>query len=240
MKRMLAALLLTCAVCLSACGSTAEPAQNAAPLLSEAEQIQLLEENRALWEYTESYESPWYYTFTDLDRNGRLEVISASMQGSGLYTYARYFEVRADGTGLDCCWHENDELEGPEDWPEIVQDSLPCWFDASSGRYYYACEGITRDGYAHQYYTWQVLSLKDGVAEWETVACKDVNWDQDGNPSVSCQDAQGNVISEQEYDSAVGRRFAGMEKSALSLVWTEVDIPLEEADDSGSSWLDGA
>ena len=86
---------------------------------------------------------------------------------------------------------------------------------------------MTHDGYAHQYYSWQALCLKDGVAEWELIASKNVDWDENGSDTTECRDAQGNVISQQDYDSAVERRFAGMQKMELTLNWTQVEIPFE-------------
>ena len=46
---------------------------------SAEEQKHILEANRSLWAFDEGdYAPDWYYTFTDLDHNGLLEVISAS------------------------------------------------------------------------------------------------------------------------------------------------------------------
>ena len=238
MKKMILAAVLVLAISLSACGGTAGGAQTPAadsptetpstvPSIPQETQIQILEANRSSWEFREPYESPWFYTFTDLDLNGRLEVIAASTQGSGVFTYVNFYEVRADGSGVDNLYHANVEIEGPDDWPEIVLDRLPCYYDTAAGRYYYPCEGVTHDGYAHQYYSWQALCLKDGVADWELIASKNVDWDENGSDTTECRDAQGNVISQQDYDSAVERRFAGMQKMELTLNWTQVEIPFE-------------
>ena len=210
------------------------PAPTAAPVqtgLSPDAQAELLEKNRELWAFNDPYASPWFYTFTDLDHNGRFEVLAASTQGTGIYTYAHLYEVTPDFSGIDNCYHKGVEIEGPDDWPEVIRDSLPCRFDAGTGRYYYACEGVTRDGAAHQYYAWYALCLENGVAEWEMLASKEITWRELENlpPVTVCSDAQGNPISEEEYDSAVERRFAGMEQSELLLSWTQVEIPRPEA-----------
>ena len=238
MKKMILVIALALAVVLSACGGTAGSTQQPAasnptetpstvPSIPQETQLQILEANRSAWEFRDPYESPWFYTFTDLDLNGRLEVIAASTQGSGVFTYVNFYEVRADGSGIDNLYHANVEIEGPNDWPEIVLDRLQCYYDAAAGRYYYPCEGVTHDGYAHQYYSWQALCLKDGVADWELIASKNVDWDENGSDTTECRDAQGNVISPQDYDSAVERRFAGLQKMELTLNWTQVEIPFE-------------
>ena len=252
MKKLATTLFLAAVICLSACSGNTSVIQNTAPTpeqpavaapapttVSQTEQKvpsipiedqkKILENNRGLWEFTEAYDSPWFYTFTDLDHNGRLEVIAATTQGTGIFTYANFYEVRQDGSGIDNCYHENVEIEGPDDWPEIVTDSLPCYHDAAGDCYFYACEGITREGYAHQYYAWYALCLKDGTADWEFIASKDVTWTDEGASSmVECRDARNNIISSQDYDSAVDRRFYGMEKTALNLDWTQMEIPWED------------
>ena len=249
MKKLLSYLLIAVMICaLTACGGApahddSQPEQKetayadsaAAQLqLSFEEQKQMIEDNRELWAFTDPYDSPWFYTFTDLDHNGRLEVIAATTQGSGIFTYANFWEVLPDGSGIDNCCRKNVEIEGPDDWPEIIVDSIPCYYDALSGCYYYPCENVTRDGYAHQYYSWQVLCLKDGAAEWEFLAAKNVNWrdEETGseypNAVTTCVDAAGNPITEQEYDGAVEKRFAELEKTELKLDWSRVEIPWEE------------
>ena len=200
----------------------------AAPVMPEEHQKQLIMDNYELWAYTEPWDSPWFYTFTDLDHNGRLEVIAAVTQGTGIFTYVNYYEVSADGTAIENCYHKDIEIEGPDDWPEIILDSLTCYYDTASDRYYYPCEGVTRSGFAYQYYMWEALCLKNGAAEWEFLASKEVNWDEQSNPHTSCLNAAGNTITEQDYNSAVELRFAGMECSEMKLDWTKVEVPWPE------------
>ena len=210
----------------------AVPEEHSVPTIPAEEQKRILENNRSLWEFADPYASPWFYTFTDLDHNGLLEVIAASLQGSGLYTYAHFYEVLWDGSGLRNCWHENAGTEGPDDWPDIIVNSLPCRYDAAADRCYYLCENLTRSGYNYQYYSMNALCLKDGTAEWELLAAKAVEWDESGEAHIACTDAAGNPISEQDYDTAAERRFAGLESSDLTLEWEEVltppDIPEKE------------
>ncbi len=222
-KPVLAVICIFIALSVGATLAEDDPGQ----ALSVEEQTAILEENRDLWAFDDFCDSPWYYTFVDLDHNGLLEVIAASTQGSGIFTYAHYYEVLADGSGVRNCYHEGVELEGPDDWPEIILDVLPCYYDGETDRYYYACEGVTRNGFMQQYYAWYALCLKDGVAEWERIADKAVEYGAESSePAVTCADAEGNPISEQDYDAAVARRFAGMEPSELALQWVEA-VPAE-------------
>ena len=245
MRKTIGIILLLCMLMLTACGQTvpvAEPQQESgtvqapgsgseipaaetplAPQLpSVEEQRSILEANRSFWAFDEGdYAPDWYYTFTDLDHNGLLEVISASTQGSGIFTYAHYYEVLPDGSGVKNLYHANVEIEGPDDWPEIIRDSLPCWHDSAADRYYYVCANDVRDGAAHSMSQLVALCLKDGVAEWEYLASVDIQWTEAGEQRTYL-DGAGNPISEQDFDSAVARRFAGMEQTELKLKWTAV------------------
>ena len=189
---------------------------------SAEEQKRILEENRSLWAFDEGEYAPdWYYTFTDLDHNGLLEVLSASTQGSGIFTYVHFYEVLPDGSGVRNLYHTGVEIEGPDDWPEIIRDSMPCYYDRAADRYYYVCANDIRDGAAHSMSQLAALCLKDGVAEWEYLTSVDIQWTEAGEQKTY-MDSAGNPISVKDFDSAVERRFAGMEKSELKLNWNAV------------------
>ncbi len=227
------AMLLAVAL-LSGCGKkqsetvTAQEEQKQT-LPTDEEQRRVIEENRSLWAFEDPWDSPWYYTIVDMDHNGLLEVLAATTQGSGIYTYAHYYEVLADGSGLLNLYHRDVEIEGPDDWPEIVRDSLDFYYDAASDTYYYICEGVTREGAARHYYSLQALCLKDGIAEWELLATKSVEWTDSGE-TISCADPQGNYINEFEYNEAAEDRYEGLEKRSVALFWTDVENPMTETD----------
>ncbi len=240
-------LLLCAALLLSLCGCAgkekqeetaaapqeAEAAQSAGAAPSFDQQRRILEAARSLWEFSEPYfESPWFYTFTDLDHNGRLEVIAATTQGTGIFTYAHFWEITEDFSELREVWHESEEIEGPEDWPEIVMNKLTGYRDEAADRWYYVCENVARSGAAYAYSSWNALCLKDGAAEWELLAYKDTEWDENGAEHVECFDAQGHPITAQEYDRAAADRFEGLDRFEIALDWTQVDIPYDEPDEA--------
>ncbi len=202
------------------------PVPTPTPQLPDTEtQKTILKNRQSLWAFNSEYDAPWFYTFTDLDHNGRLEVIAASTQGTGIYTYAHIYEVTPDGTGIADCRQQNMNLEGPDDWPEIVLDTLPCYYDRANDRWYYVCENAVRESAAHGFLHMMALCLRDGAAEWELLASKEVSYDENGSEHLSCTDPQGLSITAQDYDNAAAVRFVGMERSSLHLDWTRVDLP---------------
>ena len=237
MKRKIICLTacLLCFVLLASCGKVGEEgpapvpagtpaaapeaAETPAPGPGAEEQRRILEANRALWAFDEgAYAPEWYYTFTDLDHNGLLEVLSASTQGTGIFTYAHFYEVLPDGSGVRNLIRADAETDGPNDWPEIIRDSLPCYYDPGTDSYYYVCANDVRDGAAHGLTMLAALCLKDGAAAWEYLASKDVQVTEAAT-ETRYFDAAGEAISEEVYNRAVENRFAGMERSELTLDW---------------------
>lgn len=203
-----------------------------ASLPSPEDQRRILEEHRALWSFDEAY-TDWYYAFTDLDHNGLMEVLAASTQGSGMYTYAHFYEVLPDGSGVRSLWEADPEAEGPDDWPEIVVEALQCYYDRAADRYYYVCENLIRDGAAHGLIQLAALCLKDGVAKWETLAVMDVQRTEAGE-RTTYTDGAGTPITEQDYRQAAHRRFAGMEQSELRPDWISVTSRQTESEQAGA------
>ena len=66
------------------------------------DQRALIERSRNVWEPDLEYET-WFSAITDLDHNGRLELLLASLQGSGLYTWVNVWEVNENYSGLTLC-----------------------------------------------------------------------------------------------------------------------------------------
>lgn len=200
-------------------GTEVPAAQDVPPL---EEQRRILEENRGLWAFEEEEYSPdWYYAFTDLDRNGLLEVLAASTQGSGIFTYAHFYEVLPDGSGIRNLYHADAEAVRMDDWPEIILESIPSYYDKDTDRYYYICTNNVRDGAAHTISRPAALCLKDGAAEWEYLAMKETNVTEEGE-QTTWLDGSGNPITEEEYNSIVENRFAGMEPAEFKPEWNAV------------------
>ena len=182
----------------------------------------LLDESRSLWAFHDPYLAPWYYVYTDFDRNGRLEVVAASTKGSVL-TYAHCWEVNADLTGIENCCPNSTELDNSHLWPEIWMTTASIvYHDRENDLWYFPCQDLdcTEN---EEFYTQGLLVLHNGNAEWEELAYKDVKWRNGDTMECSCRDSKGNTITEGDYDAAIERRCGGMKASRLILMWTKMD-----------------
>lgn len=239
MKKLIV-LLLSAAMLISlcACGKAAAPAQSlpaepqetAAPITPEADtaapeeldytgQLELIEALRPAWTPEYTY-SEWHWCVTDLDRNGRYEVITASLQGTGLYTWADFFEVGEAYNGIDKCVFETEEGGSQAD---IITDSADCYYDPSNGIYYYIFEDDIRISAAAHYVGRFALSLHDGVIEELFLAGMNAEMDENGGCTITYDGPDGSAISEDEYNNAADLYFAGLEKTEAHFDWTAVD-----------------
>ena len=228
--------LLLCCALLCACGGkqaetvhlpaptevpTASPAPTpASPVLPESDQRALIERSRSVWLPEGLEYETWYYAVTDLDRNGRLEVLTASLQGSGLYTYVNCWEVSEQGTALVQCPDNTGEGEA---WPDIIKDRLSGYRDPVSGRMTYVCEDVTRDGAAHYLTSKQSFCLDHGQITLHVLATMDEVYTTETVSMKNYYDGSDAPITEQEYNSAEERTFAGQEQGEITLTWTQLE-----------------
>lgn len=183
-----------------------------------SEQLQVIAECRDLWMQETEFASDFCQcAVTDLDHNGRYEIIVTEVTGTGIYTYSRFYEVNESYDGLNEC--ETDFAEG-DSQPDIVSDTLETYTDGQ-GHYFYAVYDLIRNGAAQYYENVRALTLSDGRICTAPIAYRTTIYDE-GVPTVTCEDADGNTITEEEYESAAENYFAGYSKSTTSVVWQQL------------------
>ena len=183
-------------------------------------QIDLIAANSSLWKQDVEFGN-WGYTVTDLDHNGRLEIISASVQGTGFYTYILAYEVSADGTGLT-------ELIGPEfktgnSAPDIMVSEVPVFYDKKDGRYYYIFDDMIRNGMAEYYENKRAVSIFDGAWTETYMAYKTTLYTDAEHYSMDCRDANNNTITESQYNSIAETVYANLEQGKAEFNWIITD-----------------
>lgn len=185
-----------------------------------AQQVQLIAEHAGQWTDTMEEEGVLYfYAVTDLDHNGRLELITSSCQGTGLYTYSYYYEVNENFDGL-----HNFELSVPEgdSQPDIITDSVPVYYDSQKNLYYYIFDDTIRGGAGMSYTYKCALFINGGKVETIGLGSKGTVFDGDA-VSVTYTDADNREISEDEYLTIADTRFKGLEKDTASIDWHKAD-----------------
>lgn len=163
---------------------------------------------------------PWNYVVTDLDRNGRLELITATLQGTGLYTYLNVWEVNEDGTALEpaeLMWDEYDPA------PDICVNAAPVWEDQETGSMKLLFESFTRNGYAEKYSSQRAVWYENGGLYEEFLAYGSFICSDPDNCESTYTDADENPISADEYANIGETYFGAPETLTLTLNWQTLD-----------------
>ena len=179
------------------------------------EQLDLIAGNTDTWKQIDEY-SLWGYTVTDLDQNGRLEIISASVQGTGFYTLINIYEVNEAGNGLSEVKQNRNEYESS---PDIIADSVPVYYDPESRIYYYIFDDMIRNGYAETYENKRAVFLVNG--EWNEIplVSKATLFTDAEHYSISYTGAGGTPISADQYNAAADLAFGTLEKADFCFGW---------------------
>ncbi len=198
-------------------------------------QMQVMAENKDMWMIEPEYANEVYqYTVIDLDRNGRFELIVSHMGGTGIYTYSRFFQINDSYDGLEEC--ETDFIEG-QSQPDLMTNEWKLCMDDSTGQFYYVVNDVLRNGAAEQYESIQVLSLKNGKVSVETLASRATIYGENGSEKI-CKDAEGVIISEEEYEAYVENYFdTGYSKGVAQLIWQDMRELSENQDEMAEQLL---
>lgn len=177
-------VLLAAALLLVGCANTAptritETEEATEPSPSDPqEQLKLLMHTVDTWKAEDFGGSEvYYYAVTDLDWNGRLEIIAASTQGTGIFTYGTMYEVSEDFSSVVKC---DTPCDHNTDLPEITVESTPAAYDAESGCYDYLFTNDTRNGAAEHYQSIVALRLQNGVLSSTVLANSFDRWIDEG------------------------------------------------------------
>lgn len=153
------------------------------------------------WYVDNEYEL-YQYAITDMDNDGRLELICASIQGSGHYTYADYYEVDDTNSGIVLL---EDNLGEGYDFPDII-GALVEYYDEDGVRYY-LYDNHAHGGVSEQTTMYDLVSIQDNVVTVDNV-CSSYELTDDEGYSITYFDAEGNEISEDDFTNTLADIYA--------------------------------
>ena len=187
------------------------------------EQIDIIAQNIELWTESKDYADDLIqFAITDLDKNGRLEVVFTQMGGSGRFSYNSFFEIDEKLSTLKKC-----SFKGENDYSEAdlsLSDEVDVYYDNKTEKFFYIVTDelkISPNEYFEGIYA---ISLKDGEIEEDYIASKNIFYDyeNDNEEVITYSDKFQNFITKDEYDSVANNFYNGLEKSTLKLNWKDV------------------
>ena len=167
----------------------------------------------------DSSKNTWYYTVTDLDHDGNLEFIAASLHPADRSTNLRVWEVSDDKSKLTECKLDKDE---DESFPDIMTDSADTFHNQASDTWNYLFyDNIIRSD-SDVYTIKTAVKLDDGVISYVPYAIEHTEI-VNGQRNVSHMDNNGTIISGEQYNAAGTNAFVGNERSSTSFAWLKAD-----------------
>ena len=202
----------------------------------EEEQLELIMNNIPTWHDEEYSEEGPRYAVTDLDHNGRLELIMSKMEGTGMYTYSQFYEVSEDRKSLNRVkW----EPEVGESEPDIGVETVDAYYDAASDTYFYIFDDVIRAGFGESMDTVMSLCLVKGEIKTETIASQHQLVGEDGESvETTYKLADGTFITSDEYYSSDENRFRDAKPLFASISWFSymADAEIDFATELRVSW----
>lgn len=157
----------------------------------------------------------WRYAVTDLDHNGRLELVAASQHQADRSTTLKVWELNEKQDALVECAVK---LEEGESFPDILSENADTYHDPILGTWSYLFYDNIVLSESEAYTAKCSVMLRDGTLSYESYAFQLVSV-QNGKRSVTYMDLNGNEISPEAYNAAGQQAFAGTEKSSSNFGW---------------------
>lgn len=180
-------------------------------------QIEYLFNNFNTFKQAESADAKWSYAVTDLDHNGRLELLAASVQGDGRYTHVMAWEV-----GTDLASAAPIQVNVPEDesFPDILTDSADTFYNQVSNTWVYMFYDNIVFSADEAYYAKCAVKLADDGLSFQQLAIQH-NQASGGVVNTAYMDNSGNAITGEQYNAAGTEGPAELIKSSTNFEWVD-------------------
>ena len=180
----------------------------------------------------------YHYAITDLDQNGRLElIVSTGMFGAEHITGNWYYEISKDGSKLKKCKGKAFGNEGHD----IFDDIDTVYIDPKKHNYYYIVHGITHVSGAENYDSVGFLQLKNGTLTDNYLAGGSHFVSKKGKLKDSYYKLTKNankrtaIITKKQYsdiDSLMNEKYGKLKKESVAIQWFSYEQLMSEVSES--------
>ena len=161
----------------------------------------------------------WYYTVADLDHDGCLEFIAASLHPLDRSTNLKVWTVSKDAASLIECPLNKD---AGESFPDIMTDTVDTYHVKDTDTWYYMVYDNIVISDTEVYTVKTAVTLKNDIVSYNSYAVEHTQL-RNGARTVSHTDANGIGISAAQYNDAGTNAFAGAERSNTAFEWLTAD-----------------
>ena len=153
----------------------------------------------------------WFYAVTDLDHNGHLELLAASVQASSLLPAAKVWELNADCSALQPC---RLNIADNEVFANILTDSAETRYDKDKDAWFYLVSDYYQVSADDGFVVKSAVVLKSGELNYGALAYEDI-----GPSGSSFTDTDDKPITAEEFVAIGDRFFKGSQKTGTSFEW---------------------
>ena len=161
----------------------------------------------------------WYYAVTDLDHDGNLEFVAATLHPVDRSTNLKVWEVSGDRSSLTACELKKDPEES---FPDIMTDMTDTFHDKETDTWYYLVYDNIVISDTEVYTIKTAVNMKDGLISYDAYAIEHTVL-QNSYRNVSYTDYNGIAISPEQYNAAGINAFAGADRSNTAFEWLTAD-----------------
>lgn len=205
--------------------SQSSPVTDGSDAMDYDSQLQIIAKNADVWMGdTERIAEPFFYAVTDLDRNGRLEIIQSFWQGTGLYTRTQLWEVDINKSVLvPCQLSEYDDEEDSQ--PDIITDNpISVYWDKANNCYYYIFDDVIRYSAGEGYQNLLSVSLQNCIVTTTLLAQSYSVADSNSDMTTTYKDANGNAIDENTFNITADNTYADFTAMKSTIGWTDYSV----------------
>lgn len=221
----------------SAINASSSAMQPVDPLSVEGQLKTIAEAKDKIVTYDDEDEN-YHYAITDLDQNGRLElIVSTGMIGTGHFTTNWYYEISKDGSKLKKCKGKAFGNEGHD----ICDDIDTVYIDLKKHNYYYIVHGITHMSGAENYDSVGFLHLKNGTLTDNYLAGGSYIVSKKGKLKDSYYKMLKNgnentaKLTKKQYsdiDSLMNEKYGKLKKESVAIQWFSYEQLMSEVSES--------
>ena len=216
------ALLLSLTLCAGASAFAAESS------VKPMQQLKLIESQIDSLRQDNSTRT-WYYTVADLDHDGCLEFVAASLHPADRSTNLKVWSVSRDGTTLNEC---SLNMDPEESFPDIMTDTADTYHVKDTDTWYYMVNDNVVLSDSEVYTVKTAVNLKNGTVGYDSYAVEHTVL-TNGVRNVSHTDTSGLPISPEQFNAAGAKAFADADRSNSAFEWLTADkigdLPRSEA-----------
>lgn len=185
-------------------------------------QLEVFAANKDVWNMNEYNPLIFNYAVYDIDNDGKPELITSANAGTGLYSENHFYIT-------DDIYTKIEELpqEYYEEYSEldiVGYDEGIAYMDGNV--IYYPASDYSRNGAAESYIADGAYYLKDGIVYSVIFRGENTLWTDEDNYEQTLYDAEGNVITQEEWENFYDDFYAGMEPITYHIFWNSI-VPEE-------------